>query len=117
MHAMACRFAHKTSGSGLEGGTHERNYLVWRIDERVPVEAEDAPPGGHEAVVAGPIGGTVEEARVVEVAVGLDEHLGLAVHELDPADPTVGVADVDLTGREREPCVGQDLEQPRLELT
>ena len=93
------------------------SYDVVRVpDDLVRGEPQHPPSACDETVVACPITFVVAERGVVETTVHLDQDLRVPVDQLDPADPTVCVADVDLACRSGEARVAEESQHLPLEL-
>lgn len=90
-----------------EGGTDPCDHFMRSLRDLLPIETVNVPPAAFKAVVARLVGSPIEQRAVVETAIRFDEYVRLPIDELDPSDPAIGVAEVNLSGGFGQPGLAE----------
>jgi hypothetical protein len=86
------------------------------VDDVVPTEPEDRPPGGPEPCVTVLVMTAVEEAVVECSTVDFDDDPCFPEHEVNATDPRSVITQVDLSFRFGQPEASRQLDEPHFEL-
>lgn len=99
----------------MAGVPHRGDHAIGAVPDVELPDLDHGPTHSPEPGDAIRITGAIDTCRVEEVALHLDDHPELSIAEVDPPDPAVVVAEVDLTLEGRLAGLSEDRLEPVLE--